>query len=47
MLRQIKPSEDVNSVCRSENGGKAETLERFETVNLNIGKWRMACVIVF
>ena len=47
MLRQIKPSEDVNSVCRRENGGKAEMLQRFEKVKLNIGKWRMACVIVF
>lgn len=44
VLDQMKPSECVNSVCRSENGRKAETLKRFEKVKLNMGQWRMACV---
>lgn len=45
MLGQIKPSGNVNPVCRSKNGEKAEMLEGFEKIKLSIGLWRMVCII--
>lgn len=37
----------MNSVCGSENGGKADMLKKFEKAKLNMGQWRMACVKFF